>query len=258
MFKRNSVIEIDDKYVYLNDYSGKKLLRKNVKENIERKIIGDRNTLKNFKVNIQKRNIHFILNGEKVFVKLITIPKVKKSYLDKVIRGEIEYYFNDIDNLIYSYSIYKEEEKSIEVLVFCLNWKEIDMLKNIEFNKNNVKGVWLIQFCFMNFFMKNFTEKQFIFTFVYNSKTYLIACKDNKLICNTIINNYSENTFIEYLKDFIKYSSVKMGEKRLNTVYFVNFENKDVIKESAVYYDCKDLGCASREDIIKQFIYMRG
>ncbi|WP_027624690.1 hypothetical protein [Clostridium lundense] len=258
MFKRNSVIEIDDEYIYLNDYGGRKLLRKNIKEGMERKIIGDRNELKNLKVNIQKRNIHFILNGEKVFVKLITIPKVKKSYLDKVIRGEIEYYFKDIDNLIYSYSIYKEGEKSIEVLVFCLNWKEIDMLKNIEFNKNSVKGVWLIQFCFLNFFMKSFKEKQFIFTFIHNYKTYLIACKDNKLICNNIINNYDENTFIKYLKDFIEHSSRKMGEQNLNAVYFVNFKNKDLIKESTKYYECKDLGSVGRDDIIKKFIYMGG
>lgn len=258
MFKKNSVIEIDDKYIYLNDYNGKRLLRKDFKENIERKIIGNTNFSSNLKVNIEKRNVHFVLDGEKIFVKLITIPKIKKAYMDRVIREEIEYYFKDIDNLIYSYSIYKEEKEIIEVLVFCLNWKEIDVMKNIQHNKNNIKGVWLIQFCFLNFFINSFAEKQFIFTFIYNDKLYFLACKDKKLIYNNIIKDYTESTFSKNLKCFIENCNRKMGEEDFNTVYFVNFENKNLIKDNVNNYNCKDLGCVNRENMIKKLITMRG
>lgn len=255
MFKKNSVIEIEDKYIYLNDYNRKNLLTRNIKDSVERKIIGSRNMPTNLNVDIKNRNIHFILNGEKIFVKLISIPKIKRAYIDKVIRGEIEYYFKDIENLIYSYNIYKEEKDSIDVLVFCLNWKEIDILKDVKINKNSIKGVWLIQFCFLKFFMKDFIEKQFIFTFIYNNKIYFIACKDNKLICNNIIEHYNEVEFVEYLKQFIQDSSNKISEESFNTVYFSNFENKDMIKQSRVHYNCKDLGSVSREDIIRRFIW---
>ncbi|KAJ51494.1 hypothetical protein BD780_002218 [Clostridium tetanomorphum] len=251
MFKKNSVIEIDNKYVYLNN------IHKNTKKDLERKIIGNINFTKSLEISLEKRKVHLILDGKKIFVKLITIPKVRKSYIDKIVRKEVEYYFKEIDNLIYSYRINKEEKELIEILVFCLNWREIDILKNIKCKDNIIKGVWLIQFCILEYFKKSFTDERFILTFIYNDNLYFIACNNDNLISNNIINDFNEDNFFSNLKEFIKECNEEINEGEFKVIYFVNFKNKKILETCSSTYNCKDLGTLSRDDIVKKFITMR-
>lgn len=61
-------------------------------------------------VNMEKRKLYLILEGERVYAKFITLPRINsKNKINEIIKNELIYEFSDIDNILYSYDIFKEK-----------------------------------------------------------------------------------------------------------------------------------------------------
>lgn len=232
-----NIIEIDSKCIYL-DKIIKGLFKKSVRMDwLQHKIY----------VDIKNKNVNFLISGERIFIKLIKVPKVKKKYLNKIVNSEMKYYFKDMNNLIYSYTTYKEHENYLDVAVFCINWTYMDVFNKLKENKNNIKGVWAVQLCFLVYFASKIKKDDFLFVFEYNEDLYMLICKNKVMIENEILHQYKaleEHKVIDYI------------DKNLQNhyIYFANMQDKSIIDKLNCKYNCEDLGILSRENLVKSFI----
>lgn len=200
-------------------------------------------------VDIHRKKIYVIVEGEEVYIKLITIPRVNYSKIEDLIRGELLYYFKEIENILFTYSILKEADRCFEVIVFCLNADKIDVLQKSFCDISQVKGIYLIQFCILNFMKKTINEDNFNVVFSLKKSLYLMEVKFNILKKNRVIKEVmSSEEFKFQVDDFIKY---KISSYNDENTYFVNIDNKVWIEEYIKEGCFKDLGRFSEKEIIE-------
>ncbi len=80
---------------------------------------------------MEKRKLYLILEGERVYAKFITLPRINsRNKINELIRNELIYEFNNIDNILYSYDILRKNKTSMEGIIFCINIGNNKILKN--------------------------------------------------------------------------------------------------------------------------------
>lgn len=252
MLKKNNLVEINDEDILLTSFYKMNTFNKiiNLKSSIKDQYISKAIKDKKLFVDLKNKNIHFLIKGKKVFIKMITTPKVHKKYLKEIIKSELDLYFENIENLVYCYKIFKEEKDTLEIVVFCSNLKEMNIFNDLK-GKNNIEGIWFLQFCFLEYFYEEIKEDNFILASVYEKDLYLLACKNKKLINNHVVNNYKSN-FKQELNKFI-YKCKELGSQDYKTLYLVNFDNMDSIKEIEKEYKIINLGSLEKHELIKKF-----
>ncbi|WP_125152243.1 hypothetical protein [Clostridium rectalis] len=251
MFKKNTLLEIDKKKIYINRLNKKNVFKKTIRITKDKEIRKEDLTNSKLKVCLKNRNIFMLLEEEKIFIKLITIPKVKGKSLDTIIKGEIKCYFKYNKDIIYSYNIYKEYEKTLEVLLFCVKWDDIFILRDFLHNNNSVKSIWLVQICFLQYCKDRFKEEDFIFSFIFKDNLYLLACKNGKLINNNIIKKfYDYEFFYKNLYEFIEDCNDKKINLNLKSIYIANFKDKFELFKEGISYKIHNLGNINREELI--------
>jgi hypothetical protein len=203
-------------------------------------------------INIKRKDIFVIIDEEKIFIKLISLPNVKKDLFNNLIENELNYLFKYDSQKLYSYSIFKQHKTSIELLIFCFNSEKLSMIdKSVKFKKN-FKAFYLIQFCFLFYFKNLIKDKDYFFIFSYNSSLYLLKCLGDNLINNKIIKNFN-GSYVEFMESFNEIKDIgyeKYEKNNIKKVYFCNFIYSDIIIEVSKEYDCVDLGSINRKDMI--------
>lgn len=200
-------------------------------------------------VDIRRKKIYVIVEGEEVYIKLITIPRVHYSKIEGLIKGELLYYFKEIENILFTYSILKEDDRCFEVIIFCLNADKIDVLQKNFCDISQVKGIYLIQFCILNFMKKTINEDSFNVVFSLKKSLYLMEVKYNILKQNRVIKEVTSSEEFKFkVNSFIKY---KMSSHNDVNTYFVNIENKVWLEEYLKEGCFKDLGKLSDKEIIE-------
>lgn len=234
MLKRNKLVELDNKwFCYKED-----------KEEQESII-----PLEQIKyVDIKKRNIYVLVKGEEVLIKKFTLPKIKDKYvLEQMIEREIIYYFKDITNMCYSYSICGENKTTLEIIVFCLNCNGISEIKDIAF-KNNLKTVWIIQSIFLEYFHSCILQGEFIFMCSYENNLYLVACKEDCIAATkTLRSSLNKIDLNHILEDFLKECYEKDIPMNDKNVYVANIE-KEYLKQLDRKYKYIDLGVIDKQE----------
>ncbi|WP_097025774.1 hypothetical protein [Clostridium peptidivorans] len=234
MLKKNKLVELDSKCFYY----------KKDKENGESVI-----PLEQIKyVDIKRRNIYVLVKGEEVLIKKFTLPNVKDKYiLEQMIEREIIYYFKDITNMCYSYSIYGGSKNTLEIMVFCLNCNGMSKIKDIAF-KNNIKAVWIIQNTFLEYFHNHIIQREFIFICNYENNLYLVACKDDCIIATKTLRLSLNKMELNYiLEDFLKECHEKDLLMNDINLYVANIETEH-LKPLDKNYNCIDLGVIDKEE----------
>ncbi|WP_053467066.1 hypothetical protein ACFLKB_12250 [Clostridium sp. FAM 1755] len=205
---------------------------KNIKFNKlkQKSIIGD-NIIKI--VNMEKRKLYLILEGERVYAKFITLPRINnKNKINELIKNELIYEFRDIDNILYSYDILKKNKTSMESIIFCINIGNNNMLKKYMLECKNIEGIYSIQFSVLNLYKEYMKEKNYIFLFKHKKYTYIILYSENNLIySNFIYEGEEEHNKIE--KVLKKAKELKIS---LDTIYGINVE-EDFIKDELKEYN---------------------
>lgn len=223
------------------------LLKKRL-DNLEIKLDSD----EIINTNIKGKDIFVLIDEEQIFIKLISIPNVKKSHFNLIIENELKYLFKYDSQKLYSYSIFKKHKSSIELLIFCFNSEKLFIIDKSVKYKQNFKAFYLIQFCFLCYFNNIIKDKDYFFIFLYNSSLYLLECIEDNLINNKLIKDFkgSYDEFIQAFNDMEDNSYKEYKRNGKKKIYHCNFIYSNIIVEVSKSYECVDLGCISRKDII--------
>jgi hypothetical protein len=190
------------------------------------------------KVNLKNKNLSIIVNGEEIYVKLMTLPKVGKEKMYFIVKNELQYRFKNIDNIIFTYEIFNHIGKNVEVIVFCMNWNRTDFIDKCLSKGAKIKGICPIQFKVLNYYRKRIKEKEYIILFQYDRDVYLLACVEGKIIANSVINNFHEQNFLEEFEKFqFKYSIMEVTQS-LGKIFLLNFPYDHLIKILSDNYEC--------------------
>lgn len=182
-------------------------------------------------VNMEKRKLYLILEGERVYAKFITLPRINnKNKINEIIKNELIYEFNDIHNILYSYDILKKNKTNMESIIFCINIGNNKILKKCMTQCKNIAGIYSIQFSVLNLYREYIKEKNYIFLFKHKKYTYIILYSENNLICSNFIYE-GENEDHKIERVLKKADELNIN---LNTIYGINIEEsfiKDKLKE---------------------------
>ncbi|MCY6370329.1 hypothetical protein [Clostridium ganghwense] len=256
MLKKDIILEICNHNINSLKLGKKHKLIKE-KKGLERVIIKD---LEDLKTRVRKKNIYIMVEGEEIYIKYMSLPKVYGYKLDNIVENQlIHLYGRKAEEIFYSYTIYKEQENELELLVFCVNCQRLNGLKHCIKCNNVIKKVNLIQFYFLQYFKNYVLDKSYIFIFNYNENLYITAVSDDKIIANKVIRDNNENyEFVISQYDYIN-DKVLGLDKKINKVYSVNLNDirfKEYLMNEKKY-TYENLGEFDEEIIMETFILNR-
>ena len=191
------------------------------------------------KLHFWDKNFYVVLEGEETYIKLISIPKLKLDSIEDVVKTELKYNFNNIDDIMFTYKIYREYENKLDLLVYCINSSKYEIIRRCS-EIWNVKGINVIQFCLFNYIKSLVDIKNYIYLYLLNSNLYLTGVSNNQVCCNSItpiFDNYS-GAQDDIDKFIIKYE--KLGFGSFEAIYSLNIERK--ISALGEKIKCQSLG----------------
>lgn len=246
--KKTGVLEITDQYLLYKSLLDKGIIGKIKNRKLEKlEIKGE--DLKDIKVDLKNRSLFLVIHGEEVYVKYMTLPKVKKEKIYFLIKSELEYRFKRIDNIMFTYEVFKDNGISLDVIVFCLNWNKPDLLKECVDKGGEIKGIYPVQFHVLNKYKNKIMEKEYIFVFFMEKNLYFLGCCNDKVIGNTLCKNYDRKKFMAELEKFqIKCCGIS-NFRNFSSIFFLNFPDKALIETLSEEYHCIDLGDIDKECI---------
>ncbi|WP_050607616.1 hypothetical protein [Clostridium niameyense] len=230
MFNNKTLLEVDKENVKIMDIMFNKIKSTD--------IMSYKDAL-NLKVDLKKRRVFFILEGEEVYIKLLTLPKVRGRKLEKIIRNELIYEFHSIDNILYNYKIHKENKDNIEILVFCVNIDKNIVLKEYLKSNKKIKGIYLIQFCVLEKYKEVIKEENFILIMKYKKYIYSIFYKNNEILNNEVI---KENEDLNSKLNKFLFECCGEKHKCYKKIYTLNIKNLENLKEELKDFEFIDLG----------------
>lgn len=211
------------------------------KNNFNLNYIKNKERSKNFKEfddlledkKIKSKKLYVLIEGEEVYIKELIIPKVKGKKINKILNNELLYEFNSLEDILYCYKIKNKNKRNMNILMFCVNIYDKLYVKKILNNKFNVKGIYLVQFVILNYYMKYIKENKFKFLLKYKDYIYFIVCDKDKIIYNSVIKEDERKNIL------IKKELLKEEFKMYNKIYCVFCDTnflKDVLDEFEVVY----------------------
>ncbi|MFT5874029.1 MAG: hypothetical protein ACI8WT_002989 [Clostridium sp.] len=253
-FRTNMFLEVSDRRISGMEFSKNRILNRALNIAEGNAYYKDIENIKDFKIDIKNKNLYVLVEGETIYIKLVTLPLVKKYLINDMIKNELRYYYKDIDHIAFTYKLIKEDKTNMEILVFCLKGNNLDILENSIDNNINLKKVNLIQFCFKNYYASKIDEKNYILIFYYNCNLYFLICHNNEIVANNIINVnellLSEFSYImnEFLEKYNGYA--KLCEK----IYYSNIEGLNIDEFEYLTLSHQILEDLKREELLKYII----
>jgi len=253
-FRTNMFLEVSNERIAGIEFSKRNLLKKVINISKGNAYYKDKHNIKDFKVDIKNKNLYILVEGETVYIKMVTLPIVKKYLINDMIKNELRYYYKDIDHISFTYKLIKEDKFNMELIVFCLKGNNLDILENSIENNVNLKKVNLIQFCFNNYYLNKINVKNYILVFYYNSNLYFLICCNNEIVANNIVNfedliifgfSHIMNEFLEQYNNHAKKS-----EK----IYYANTKELDINEYKFIELPHQILDELKREELLKYII----
>lgn len=170
------------------EFSKNVILKKIFKDDYTNTFQIDALNIKDHEIGIRGKNLYILVEGETVYIKMITLPLVKKHLINDLIKNELRYYYKDIEHIAFTYKLIKKDKFSMEILVFCLKGNSLAILENCLDNNINLKKVNLIQFSIKNYYANKISEKNYILVFYYNHNLYILISQNDVIVANAITN----------------------------------------------------------------------
>lgn len=170
-------------------------------------------------ISLKNKTITLIIEGEELFIKTISIPKVSKRYVYYILRNEITEQYGE--KVMFSYEIIKEEKACYNIILYCFHENKYPLLKDSSIYNCNGLRINFIQNYVKDLYIKEIKEKKFILLFSYRNYIYLLKVKNNILTYNKVINSldftYDEingtiKRFIEKNKKDYNMYSINLNE----------------------------------------------
>jgi hypothetical protein len=227
MFHKNVLLIKNDNSLYLyknnkNDFSNIKI-----------------DEPESIKLHFWDKKFYIVLEGEETYVKLLSIPKIELENIYDVVKTELKYNFNNIDDIIFTYKIYREYENKLELLVYCINSSKYEIIKRCS-EIWDIKGINVIQFCLFNYVKSLVDIKKYIYIYLLNENLYLTGVSNNEPCCNLVMQSVDKFSSIQSIIDefIIKYN--KLGFGAVEGIYSLNIESK--IYNLSENIKCRNLG----------------
>lgn len=251
MIMKNGILEICDQYLSYRNLLKKGLIRNIVnKKNISNFEIKER-CLDKMKVDLKNRNLFLLIHGEEVYTRYMILPKVKKEKLYFLIKNELKYRFKNLENIMFTYEIFKDNGTNLEVIVFCLNWNKSGLIKECVNRGGEIKGIYPVQFHILNNYRKKIKEENYIFIFSLQNNLYFLGCHKDKIIGNSVCKTFSKEKFMDELEKFkIRCCNIR-DFKCFSSMFFLDFPYKDLIENLSKEYNCTDLGELEKDNLNK-------
>ncbi len=252
--RRNMFLEVSAERISGIKFSKNNILNKVYNIDYGNPYYKDTANIMDFKIDIKNKNLYVLIEGETVYIKMVTIPLVKKYLINELIKNELRYYYKDIEHMSFTYKLIKKDKVNMEVLVCCLSGNNLDILESCIDNNINLKKVNLIQFCIKDYYSKKIDEKSYILVFYYNHILYFLICNNDEIVANSIIRivdlplfkfSYAMNEFLD------KYSGYA---KHCNKIYYVNVEGINIEEFEYLTLPKMILEKLTREKLVKYII----
>ncbi|MBU3161384.1 hypothetical protein KPL37_16875 [Clostridium frigoris] len=212
-FRKNMFLEVSQQKISSVEFSKHSIFKKLYNITNQNTYYKDAPNIKEFQIGIKNKNLYVLVEGEIVYIRLITLPTVRKYLINDMIKNELRYYYKDIDHISFTYKLIKENKIDMDILVFCLKGNNLDILKNSFNNNVTLKKVNLIQFCFKSYYTSKINVKNYIMVFYYNCNLYYLICNNNEIVANNSVSvkevtlskfSKSMNEFLELYNDYAK------------------------------------------------------
>lgn len=240
MFNNTLILEVGGNYI--NEYKNNRIIEH------------DLASFQELGIYVKRKRVYIILSGEEINIRLLKFPKIKEKELYDLINNELYYNFRNTDNLVFAYTLIKSSNINDEFAVFCLNMDKIALIeKSVSFN-TNIKGVYLLQFCILNFFKAKIKNRNFIFLFKYMENIYLLHILNDVVIHNTVFKDYGieEDLLFEFNK-FIE-EVLTYTDKNIDMVYTLNMSKDQYLNLVEDKLKFEDLGDLNIKRIIRSII----
>ncbi|MEG0772916.1 hypothetical protein [Clostridium sp.] len=195
---------------------------------------------RDFLAKIKNRKLIVIIEGEEIYINIITIPKVKNFKIYDLIKNELICKFNSIDNIIFDYNIIQENEISLEIIVYCVNIGNFHVLNDENDDRVTFSKVNLVQNYILSYLKRFIKEDNYFFVFRYKRNIYFLLVNKGNIIANKVIamdNNLLNHT--EELSRFIE--SYKEEFSYINIIYTVNLMLSNTQLEKFIVIKLKDI-----------------
>lgn len=240
----NSILEINDAEILMTNCKCS-LFSKKVHKTEEKPVSVD------FVKKFLRSRVILILEDEEIYIKYLTLPKVEEDTLERMITEELKYYYKLEKDICFSYTILKKNEYNVDIILFYINSKKLDDI-NLKCIRS-VKGVYLLQFCFIEY-LKKFLNvvKTYILCTIYNKNLYFVLSYKGILKANFIEKNFFENqiAFEERLTSFIK---TNKNFDDLMKIYTLGIKS-ETLSKADLKYEHEDLGEINKYDIFSLLI----
>lgn len=232
-FRRNMFLEVSNERILGIEFSKNIILNRVKSIATLNTYYKDFQSIKDFEAQIKNKNLYILVEGETVYIKMVTLPKVKKHLVFDMIKNELRYYYKDIDHIAFTYKLIKQDKSNMDILVFCLKGNNLDVLKNSINNNINLKKVSLIQICFKNYYSSKINNKNYILVFYFNCNLYFLICSSGEIVANNsifikelLLFKYSDamNEFLEKYSDYAK-SCEKIYYANVKDINIAEYKN---------------------------------
>lgn len=196
-----------------------------------------------------------ITEGEEVYLKYVSIPKIKKRYRLDVIKNELKVFFKENEEIVYSVVLCSEFKDKYEYAVYYSSNKDV--------YKNN--KIIYIQFSVVSYYYNKIKDEKYILIFKFSNIYYLLLCKKNLILFNQVIkeNDYKGSDICNLIDSFIlsnknitsnvyilNCNDLIINNKELN-IFNLGLLKKNILKNKKIYF--KSL-YNTKETILKKVI----
>ncbi|MBZ9688018.1 hypothetical protein G9F72_016930 [Clostridium estertheticum] len=253
-FRRNMFLEVSAEKISAIEFSKRVILNRVNNITCGNTYQMDTPNIKDFVINIRNKNLYVLIEGETIYIKMVTLPLVKKHQINDLIKNELRYYYKDIDHISFTYKLIKKDKFNMEIMVFCLSGNNLNILESCIDNNINLKKVNTIQFCVKSYYCNEINEENYILGFYYNCILYLLICHNNEIVANTIIRvvdlllfkfSYAMNEFLDKYNDHAKLCK---------TIYYSNVEGLNIEEFQYPTLPVVILRNLKRDDLVKYII----
>lgn len=154
-----------------------------------------------FSINLKNKNINVLVEGEELFIKVITIPKVKKNQIPSLVKNEVTLRYGD--KVMFKYSILEEKDNMLKIILYCFHEKKYTLLndKRIWYSKN--LKVEFLQNYVLKYYSKYLQEEKYKMIFQYKNFIYFIKVNKGNLLFNRVIKITNTEKINKLLDEFI-------------------------------------------------------
>lgn len=133
-----------------------------------------------------KRLYVFVFNRE-IYIHKLTLPKVNRNDTMRLLYNELKCNVGDADSVVYNFTVLKATLKTQDLIVYYLSWRKLNMLKDFSKNRNKIRKISAIQFCYLSYFSQFINCNNFIFCFRLKEYCYFTVCENKILIHDKIL-----------------------------------------------------------------------